>query len=432
MSRVIIVGGGICGLQLGALLSSDGEEVVVLEKLSRLGGRAFIWKKDGFSVENGIHLIRFGPQSATAKVFNHLNKPLAFKALGKSYVGFPDGKVVDFPTSPKGFLTTKMMSIGERLKAIRLMVKLRSQEFSSLLDTSVMDWMEGEGFSGGLRNYLVLVSASMQVCPFIERSSAGEMLMNMQSVLLKGHSTMYPIQGWEYIYDTLIGAIKENGEIRTEAGVKSVRVENSRAIGVELESGERLEADQVVVTLPAQEIFHVIDESLVPEDFSLLCKGLKPTSGVSIDYGLKRKVSSDDGLWYFWKPMSFGMFTSNMRPETAPPGKQLLTWFFPAELSDIEDETKACSLEKQLEQAIFKQFPELENAIEWRRALYLKMVDGVEVNVDQHRGKRPGYRVPGIGELFLAGDSLKGSGAGGDIGHESVLGCYKEMTGRDI
>jgi len=98
----------------------------------------------------------------------------------------------------------------------------------------------------------------------------------------------------------------------------------------------------------------------------------------------------------------------------------------------MEDETKASALEEQLEQAIFKQFPGLRDAIEWRRAMHLKMVDGVEVNVDQHRGKRPGYRVPGIDELFLAGDSLKGSGAGGDVGHESVLGCYKEMTGQDI
>ena len=42
------------------------------------------------------------------------------------------------------------------------------------------------------------------------------------------------------------------------------------------------------------------------------------TAGVVIDYGLKRKVSQDDGLWYLWEPMSFGNFTSNLRPDTAP------------------------------------------------------------------------------------------------------------------
>jgi len=56
----------------------------------------------------------------------------------------------------------------------------------------------------------------------------------------------------------------------------------------------------------------------------------------------------------------------------------------------------------------------------------------VEVNINQHREKRPGYSVPGIENLYLVGDSLKGPGAGGDVGHESVLGCYVEMTGKNV
>ena len=62
MTDTIIVGAGICGLQLAALLASDGQEVLVLEKQSRPGGRAYIWEKDGFKVDNGVHLVRFGPK----------------------------------------------------------------------------------------------------------------------------------------------------------------------------------------------------------------------------------------------------------------------------------------------------------------------------------------------------------------------------------
>jgi phytoene dehydrogenase-like protein len=131
------------------------------------------------------------------------------------------------------------------------------------------------------------------------------------------------------------------------------------------------------------------------------------------------------------EPRSVGMFTSNLCPELAPPGKQLLTWFVPTNVSDMEDGTRAKEIEQSLERAIFKTFPGLESAIEWRRPLHLKMVDGVEVNVKQHRGRRPGYRIPGIDGLFLVGDSLKAPGAGGDVGHEAVLECYREMTGRE-
>jgi len=431
MTDTIIVGGGICSLQLGAMLSRDGERVVVLEKLERPGGRAFLWEKDGFTVDNGIHLIRFGPRSATAKVLAHIGKPIEFKGLGKSYVAFPDGRTVDFPTSPGGFLTTKLMSVGERLKALGIMIKLRSQDPMSLLEVSVKDWMDHSGMTGGLGKYMHLVSASMQVCPFIERSSAGEMLLNMQQVLVKGRSAMYPVKGWRYIYDTLENEINRKGELRTGSPVKRVVVEGGRARSVELESGEVLEGERVVINIPVQRMWSVLDESLVPAEFANLCKSLVPTAGVSLDYGLGSRVSESSGLWYLWEPMSFGIFTSNLCPEVAPAGKQLLTWFMPANVSDMEDTEKARELEGRLEKALFRLFPGLEQAVEWRRPMHLRMVDGVEVNVSQHRKKRPGYRVPGIENLFLVGDCLKGPGAGGDVGHESVLECYREITGRE-
>ena len=432
MADVIVVGAGICGLQLAALLASDGRRVTVLEKLSHVGGRAFLWEKDGFVVDNGIHLIRFGPESSMARVFKHLGKPLGFVELQKSYAALPFGRVVDFPTSPLGFLTTKMMAVKERLKTFGLMLKLKLSGTDDLLDTSVESWMDAHGIKGGMRTYLHLVSASMQVCPFIDRSSAGEMLLNIEGVLKKGHSAMYPTRGWSHIYDVLQQTIKANGEVRTGAKVERVTFEDRRATGVVLDSGERLEADLVVVNLPSQQLFEVIDETRVPDSFVDLCKNLRPTAGVSIDYGLKRKVTDDAGLWYLWHPMSFGLFTSNLCPHVAPPGKQLVTWFAPANPEDLADKKKAEQLEQSMEHAIFRLFTGFQEAVEWRRPMHLKMVDGVEVNVVQHRNKRPGFMVPGIDGLFLVGDSLAAPGAGGDIGHESVLCTYKEITGREV
>jgi phytoene dehydrogenase-like protein len=83
-----------------------------------------------------------------------------------------------------------------------------------------------------------------------------------------------------------------------------------------------------------------------------------------------------------------------------------------------------------VEAALFQAFPDLEASIEWRRAMRLRMVDGVEVNVRQHRGRRPGPRVPGVENLYLVGDSTAADGAGGDVGQESVLVCYEALTGR--
>jgi phytoene dehydrogenase-like protein len=243
---------------------------------------------------------------------------------------------------------------------------------------------------------------------------------------------MYPVLGWQYMYDCLLEAIGKKGQVRPNATVKRVIIEQGRAVGVELASGETITAPRVVVNLPVQELHQVVDEKLLPADFAALCKNLRPTAGVVLDYGLSRPISEDSGLWYLWEPMSFGIFTSNLCSAVAPPGKQLLTWFAPANVEDMADPQKAKALEQKLEAAIFKVFPALQDAQQWRRAMHLKVVDGVEVNVDQRRGKRPGYRVPGVEALFLVGDSLKGPGAGGDVGHESVLQCYREITGREL
>jgi phytoene desaturase len=51
--NVVIVGAGIGGLSLAALLGKDGHKVTVLEKNNQIGGRAMIYKEKGFTFDMG-------------------------------------------------------------------------------------------------------------------------------------------------------------------------------------------------------------------------------------------------------------------------------------------------------------------------------------------------------------------------------------------
>lgn len=422
----LIVGGGVTGLQLGALLAAEGERVLVLEKASRTGGRAAVMEKEGFTLDYGIHLVRFGPHGALAETCRRLGHEIEFLPLGDSYVRDEDGVVKVFPTDPKGFLTSRLFSFRERLKIIALMSRIRRGDQSSLQEQSVAAWLEENKITGGLRRYFHLVSASMLVCPFMERASVGELLLNMQKVLRLGVSVMYPRGGWGPLFELFTRAIGEKGAVRTGASVEKIALEGKSVRGVYVR-GELVEARRVILSLPAQQLGELL-EGLVDPGLLEQWSSLRPTAGIVLEYGLDKPVSDISGLAYLYHPPSFGIFTSNVEPALAPPGKQLLTWLMPLPVENFADRAVLKAAEQELEQSLFSCFPGLAGAMEWRRVLHLPVVDGVEVNVDQIASRRPPFKIPGLQNLFLVGDSTAAPGAGGDIGHESVLCCYRAIN----
>lgn len=431
MAKTIIVGGGINGILLGALLAREGDEVLLFEKNRVMGGRAFLWEKEGFSVDYGVHLTRFGPGSAVARIMRHLGCEVKYRKMGRSYVMDEDGTMKLFPTSPAGIFRSELFSFTEKLRIVCLLLQIKRGKYDDMLSMSLEDWMREHRVTGGIRKYFELISASVMVCPFTERTSAGEMFRNLHKILKTGHSAEYPADGWKPIHETAVSWIKKQGSLFAGQKVDQVLINRGRAVGV-MSGGRKYAADRVVVNLPVQEMFSLIPEKELDSGYVRLCKNLIPTSGVFLDLALDTELCAMDGLLYTMKPMAYGLITSNLCEAVAPKGKQLLTMFYPTSYEDAADPARAKVRREELWDAVHSYFPAIDKHILWKRETALKMVDGVQVNVDQTEDRRPGPRVPGIEGLFLVGDSIAAPGAGGDVGNESVMITYKAMTGRTL
>jgi len=431
VTRTIIVGAGINGLLLGALLAHDGDEVTVFEKNSFPGGRALLLERDGYVMDYGVHLTRFGPESALAKIMRQIGHAVSFTKLGTSYLIDQNGKKVLFPTSPGGIFKSDLFSFAEKIRLVSLLLKIKKDKLNIPVDMSLRDWMNLNKIQGGVRRYLELLSASVMVCPFFEKTSAGEMFRNLRKVFATGHSAEYLSGGWKPVYDAIIREIQKNGSIRYGAKVESVILGKNKASGV-VAGKKKIVADRVIINLPVQELFTVLPEARFDREYVRLCKELVPTSGIFFDIALKSRIADYDGLLYTYSPMTYGLITSNLVPGLAPEGGQILTMLYPVTMEDVRDSALRMQRKDELWSAIRKYFPGIDDHILWKREICLRMVDGAQINTHQTDDRRPGTAVPDISNLFLVGDSIAAPGAGGDVGNESVLVAYRRITGRDL
>lgn len=424
----IIIGGGIAGLHMGALLSHHGK-VLVLEKEEKLGGRARVTEWNGFKLDFGIHLVRFGPKSALGKSLEEIEKPIEFIKPGDFWTFLEDGTRTIFPAGgAKAIKKSKLVPFKETIELmVKIMKEMNEEDFIALYDVSLKEWFKKENIIPEIEKYVTMASSAIQVNPFPERSSAGETLQNVRRVLELG-SVYYPRGGWMEIFSRFSDKISEaGGEIKCNSEVKEIIIENSKAVGVKLGNGI-IRGSTIISTIPIQNLFTILDENLCSKEYVNLCKNLRPTAGISIDFCLSEPVSDIDGVIFLENPLSFGIISSNLSPEIAPKGKSLMSFLKVVNLEEIDQKQVAKENYNELKNAILKFFPQMEGKILHERPLFLKMVDGVEVNINQHRLKRPGNTIKGIQNLYLAGDSVAGEGAGGDVGHTSVRECYEKIT----
>ena len=397
---VVIVGAGMGGLVSGALLSKRGFNVLILEKSGDICERTISLDKDGFILDYGIHLARFGTKGVIATTMKELRKDIEIVRPGRSVIYWEE-RFETLPLSVSTISSAKFLSSEEINELLSLLMYAIREDVDSLLNVSLSEWLEGKVKSENVRKLMRVFSTMLLVVPEIERASAGELIDLIKQAVATGEGAGYPKGGWKIILQKLRETIEENGgRILTDTKVNKVVIENNEVKGISTKD-QKIKADKVIVAIPCQQIFSILDKDKFPVEFVKKAENTIPTCGVSIDFAVSEPIIEVSGMIVSEDPPILGLPTSNLDPTVAPENKQLATF-----LLIIPSEQFAEGKDRELnrlENFVYKMFPKLKDEVLWTRKLKLPIVDGAAPFYNQTRTDRVPIKAP-VNGLFFVGD----------------------------
>ena len=269
--RAIVIGAGFGGLAAAIRLGARGWRVTVLEQLDAPGGRAYVYQDDGFTFDAGPTIITapYLLEELWALCGKRLAQDVDLRALDPFYrIRFDDGEemvaTADLaamraevarisPADVTGF--DRFMRDSKAIYDIAFleMVDLPFHKISTLL-RSVPNLIRLQGY----RSVFSKVSDYFQhpklriAFSFHPLLIGGNPLTTTAYYCLVGHlerthGVHFAMGGMGALVRAMVGLIEGQGNaLLCNAPVSQILVENGRAAGVELASGERLTADIVI------------------------------------------------------------------------------------------------------------------------------------------------------------------------------------------
>lgn len=426
--EVIIVGAGCSGLSTGALLTQDGYSVLVLEKNETIGGRCRPVEKEGFTIDYGLHVNRFGKQSKCAEVLRELNKKADFIYPGKPVVYYEDG-FHSFPNRPyeflKAFITrSKFLSRETKIKFLKIFLSAPFTKPEKFISSSLYDFLKNYQPTDEIINITKLFCGVAFICPDLAKVSALEVSEFFRKALFTRHHISYLKGGWKKLFDALREEIEKSGKILTGNIVKKIEITNDNVSKIITDKGEYV-AKAYVCTVPFGNIEDIIDLDKLSPHLKKYAKEVEPTSGITLDFILSRPISDIDGVIMTPEPLTLGYFTSNITKQSKE--KQLGQWYLYLTPDEIKNRNYAKSQINILKDLLQKMFPGIWESVVWERAMILDVVDGAVPKVGQGWKDRPQF-TSNISNLFFAGDSTGGWGWGSEVAFDSAIKCT-ELVG---
>ena len=480
--HAIVIGSGFGGLAAAIRLGARGYRVTVIEKLEQAGGRAAVFRQDGFTFDCGPTIITAPHmlEELWTLCGRKMSDDIELRAIDPFYrICFEDGKAFDYSGDPQrmreevakfepgdvagferfvkasedifkvGFEQLVDQPFGSFFDMVKIAPQLLRLESYRSVYSLVSKHIQNEQLRTLLSFHPLLVggnpfaaSAIFCLIAFLERKWGVHFAMGGMGAVVKG----------------MVGLIEGQGNaLRLDAPVKRIDVAKGRAVGVTLESGEKIAADIVVSNADSAWTYRTL---IAPEHrrrwTDKKVEGMRYSMGLFVWYfGTKkryenvqhhtilmgpryrellgdifdRKHLADDFSLYLHRPTATD-------PTLAPPGCDAFYVLSPVpHLESGVDWTKAAEpYRKRISDYLSKtQLPDLEANLVSQRILtpldfetrYLSFrgaAFGMEPILTQSAWFRPHNRSEDVENLFLVGAGTHpGAGVPGVLASARVL-----------
>lgn len=449
---VVVVGAGIGGSGVAALLAQRGRKVLLIERNPKVGGKCTSFERDGFKVPTYVHAFARGSRGNCAHIAGLLGERLLWEDVHAVDVNI-GGELMNLPikariTNPLGsgikIPFREMLSMaGIALDSLFLSRK-RQEELD---DIDIRSWLLRRTENRQMHAIMGFLAAGTFVVPYWE-ASAGEFI-RILSEIRKAKAIGYPVGDCSSIPESYVrGFRKFGGELRQDS-VRRVLVEDGRARGVELDGGEIIESDAVVSNAGIRRTaVDLVGEEHLGKEYMEYIRKLKPTWGVVVvKVAVSKRVSELPGFFYgpsldpvgYFEKVERGELPDELAlwvtspvtgiPSLCPPGTQLISAGTPVPFREGADWSAWAARSFDSLERILPDIPRYEL---WRDVVTpahvqkWEDIEGVMMEAAQVTGQvgrnRPSIASPLKG-LYFVGADVGTRGVGVDIAAESAIRC---------
>ncbi|MBZ8132195.1 phytoene desaturase [Afifella sp. IM 167] len=269
--HAIVIGSGFGGLAAAIRLGARGYRVTILEKLDKPGGRAYVFRQDGFTFDSGPTIITapFLLEELWALCGRSLSDDIELRPLRPFYrLRFDRGEIFECSDDPEAMRREvarfspddvagyeRFMAEAEKIYKVGF-EDLAHVPFGSLMDMArvLPDFVRLQSFRtvyGCVARYVKdeRLRTALSFHPLFIGGNpfAITSIYAMIAHLERKWGVHFVMGGTGRLAEAMVGLVEgQGGYVRYNACVEEILVEDGRAKGVRLAGGETLRSDIVV------------------------------------------------------------------------------------------------------------------------------------------------------------------------------------------